>query len=255
MKPYRAIVIDDEENARTLVQSRMTNQFHQVEVVEMCGDARDALVAILKHKPDFITLDIQMPGMTGMELLKLLRESNVQTKVLVISAYSDVGYFQEAIRQGVVDYLVKPFSLDDFEEAMNRLFLRLDQEKSIDQIAEVLEHFQDEQKLKLKTTNSWLYIPAMQILYAEADGKYTNARLVNQSQEMLLYGVSQLHEILKPLGPFAKIDRSTIVNLRHVKKVYPKQGKIIFSVQNTEITVEVSAPGIANLLRLLHCKD
>lgn len=255
MKPYIAIVIDDEENARTLVQTRMTNLFQQVEVAEMCGDARDALVAILKHKPDFITLDIKMPGMTGMELLKLLRESKVQTKVLVISAYSDIGYFQEAIRHGVVDYLVKPFSLDDFEEAMHRLFLRMAQEQSIDQVSEMLEHFKDEHRLRLKTTNSWLYIPAMHILFAAANGKYTNVHLVNQSQEMLLYGISQLLVLLKPSGPFAKIDRSTIVNLRHVKKVYPKQRKIVFSVNDSETEMAVSAQGIDVLLDLLNCKN
>jgi two-component system, LytTR family, response regulator len=248
---YSTIIVDDEENARLLIRSRLEAGFPQIRVAAMCENAGEALIATLHHKPDFIMLDIQMPGMTGLELMQLLRESNARVKILIVTAYTETCYFQESIRLGVIDYLVKPFSMDDFTIAINRILHRLKEEEEVNQLDTVLNTMAGSRKVKLKAATSWLFVPVSEIIYATADGKYSEVCLKNNSTELLMYGITQLFDMLKTHTCMLKIDRSTIINKNYVKKVYLKQKKVVFAVDTREIELAVSAPGIETLLEAM----
>jgi len=254
METFNSVVIDDEENAGLLVQSRMATFFPQVRVVEICRDARDALVAILKHKPHFITLDIEMPGMTGLELMCLLRDSAVSPKVLIVSAHAKPDYFQEAIRNGAIDFLIKPYSPDQFREAIERVLHRIGHESDRNQLEEVIECVKPKPKIPLRTASSVLYVPVADIVYIAADGKYSTAYLRSGASEMLMYGISQIHEMLTDYPAVIKIDRSTLVNMHYVTKVTQKLRCVILEADGQELRIKVSASGIEALLRFMEEK-
>lgn len=75
----------------------------------------------MRQKPDIVITDIQMPGMTGLEVIERASQQNLQTKFIVISGYREFEYAQQAIRFGVEDYLLKPISKTDLNLLLKRL--------------------------------------------------------------------------------------------------------------------------------------
>jgi two-component system, LytTR family, response regulator len=159
--------------------------------------------------------------------------------------------FQESIRLGVIDYLVKPFSMDDFTIAINRILHRLKEEEEVNQLDTVLNTMAGSRKVKLKAATSWLFVPVSEIIYATADGKYSEVCLKNNSTELLMYGIHPAFRYAETHTCMLKIDRSTIINKNYVKKVYLKQKKVVFAVDTREIELAVSAPGIETLLEAM----
>ncbi len=106
----KILVVDDEENIRLVLRTLLTKKGYQVETAET---AELALERIEKHKPDFVLADVKMPGMSGIELCRELRERAPQITVIMMSAYGSVELALEAVRAGAYDYVAKPFKQDE----------------------------------------------------------------------------------------------------------------------------------------------
>ena len=117
------VIIDDEPLARTLLKEYL-EEFNELEIVDECGDGFEGVKAIALHKPDLIFLDVQMPKLNGLEVLKLLREEDNDVSVIPITAVNDNKTISEFLNLGVVDYLVKPFSQERFNQAVYRCELK-----------------------------------------------------------------------------------------------------------------------------------
>ncbi|MBO5291872.1 MAG: response regulator [Lachnospiraceae bacterium] len=107
-RKYRLLIADDEENIlngmRKFIESRMT-VFEQI----YCAvDGQEALDIIYRHHPDIMLLDVQMPGKSGLDVLKEAKEAGVCPKTIILSGYDSFHYAQQALRYGVIDYLLKP---------------------------------------------------------------------------------------------------------------------------------------------------
>jgi two-component system LytT family response regulator len=238
---FRTIIIDDEENSRLLIKSRLEKLFSNITVVDMCGDVPTALDGIIKHKPDFVFLDIQMPGLTGLDLVESIKTIEPSPKVIIISAYPDPVYFQSAIRNGVCDYILKPFTSEDIKRSVDSVIEKL----SISEI-EVFENTWDE-KISFKSVFSQIITNPNDILFIKADGKYTMFYLTNQKSEMVMMGISHAYEQLEQLGFLLKIDRSTIVNRKYIYKVHKKLRMVVFIANGQETNLEVSFKGVSTL--------
>ncbi len=103
---YKAIIIDDEKMARTLLEGMLYEYHKDVEVVDSCKDLPTGVKSIRKHKPDLVFLDIEMPGHSGLELLDFFDEQEVNFSIIFLTAYNQ--YAINALRLSAVDYLVKP---------------------------------------------------------------------------------------------------------------------------------------------------
>lgn len=118
----RSIVLIDDE-FWTLVSLRKL--FHRpdlaFEVLESFQNGQDALDFILKRHPDYVFLDIKMPGIDGLTLAQKLRDLHVPTRIIIISAFADFEYAQEAIRRGVTDYITKPITADKADQLLQKL--------------------------------------------------------------------------------------------------------------------------------------
>jgi two-component system, LytTR family, response regulator len=255
MNPQRkltAIIVDDEENSRLLIKSRIEKLFSNIEIVELCSNAQDAFMSIAKHKPDFICLDIQMPGMTGLEFLEFLNGLKPDLKVIIISAYNESLYFQKAIRSGVVDYLLKPFPTEELKQAILNVINKLNEHSSENQLRTIIKEISTEIKIQFKTPTSSLFINPKEIIYAHADGKFSNITLANENKEIICYGISNLNEELEKFKTFKKIDRFTIVNTDYIYKVHPKFKQIIFKINEKDLVLEVTSHGVERLLEIKH---
>ncbi|MGO4778041.1 LytR/AlgR family response regulator transcription factor, partial [Lysobacter sp. 2RAB21] len=116
-----ALVVDDEPIARHAVV-RLLREDPQIELLGECGDGISAVTAIREHSPDLVFLDIQMPAMTGMDVVATIGAARMPATVFV-TAYEQ--YAVRAFEANAVDYLVKPFSRERFAATVQRVKTRL----------------------------------------------------------------------------------------------------------------------------------
>jgi two-component system, NtrC family, response regulator AtoC len=115
----KIVVVDDEQYVRSMLKKFLTSKGYQVYVA---GSGEEALPIIKEEKPNIVLLDIMMPGMDGMECLRLIKEIDKEIGVIMLTAVQEEKTAKEAIKLGAFEYLVKPFS---FEYLQNALMVKL----------------------------------------------------------------------------------------------------------------------------------
>lgn len=132
---YKVLVVDDEKNIRErLVRSFPWNETG-FRVIGSAGDGLEALDMIEQHAPHVVMTDILMPEMNGIELAKAIQAAHPHMKVLILSAYDDFKYAQDAIRYGVKGYLLKPLMKDEFVDVLHGIALELDKDEELERDA------------------------------------------------------------------------------------------------------------------------
>ena len=112
---WKALIVDDEELARRLLQE-MLGSHPEIEIAGECGNGMEAVKAVGEHKPDLLFLDVQMPKLTGFDVLELVEREGLA--VIFVTAFDQ--YAMKAFDVHAVDYLLKPFSRERFEAALER---------------------------------------------------------------------------------------------------------------------------------------
>lgn len=125
---YKVFFVEDEIVTREGIRD---NVDWQAAGYELCGEAPDgemALPLLQATKPDVLITDIKMPFMDGLQLSRIVRERMPQTKIVILSGHDEFEYAQEAIKLGVTEYLLKPVTIQDLNQVLQRVALRMDQE-------------------------------------------------------------------------------------------------------------------------------
>ena len=135
MKPIRIIIVDDESLARKGLRLRLES-IEGVEIVDECSNGQEALNAVVEHKPDLMFLDIQMPGMTGFDVIGNLQQDNMPL-VVFVTAFDQ--YALEAFDVQAVDYLLKPIDTDRLVAAVDRAKDHISQEGAVTDKQRLLE--------------------------------------------------------------------------------------------------------------------
>jgi len=169
----RTLIIDDEAPARDVIASYL--QAHpEFEILGECQNGFEAIKKIQEEKPDVIFLDIQMPKITGFEMLELLDEKPV---IIFSTAYDQ--YALKAFEASAADYLMKPFSPERFAEAINRAKLFLPDKKGhLQTIKNLVRHREETdeylQRVVVKIGSQIKIIPVQQITWLEAQDDYVS---------------------------------------------------------------------------------
>lgn len=221
----RAIIIDDENRARLLLQTLVNNHLKgRVEIVDVSDGVQSGVAAIKKHKPDLVFLDIKMNDGTGFNLLEQLDQLNFE--VIFVTAYD--AFAIKAIQFSALGYLLKPIKTQDLLDVISRFENRLEQTReSINNRVKVLiENYGDDKKIKkliINHMNGFDVSLIEDIIRLEGDGNYTNFRITNDRKIMTSRTLGEYEELLFDHG-FYRIHQSTIVNLRHVVKYHKGTG-------------------------------
>ena len=235
MGNLRVVVVDDESLARRGLRLRLET-LDDVEVVDECSNGPDALRSVVKHKPDVIFLDIQMPEMSGFDVVSNLQQDNMPL-VIFVTAFDQ--YAVEAFNIHAVDYLLKPIDFDRLEEAINRARDHLAKDgvitekqrllelvisitgKSQDSVSQLLKDhtgtksFPD--RLAIKDAGETTLVKTEEIDWVDAAGDYMCVHANNKTHIMRIT-MKDLEAQLDPVK-FQRVHRSTIVNLERVTKV------------------------------------
>ena len=245
-----ALIIDDEENARILLKQRLKKFHPEIEIKDLCSNAKEALLSLIRYKPDLIFLDIQMPDMTGLEFFERLGDLNLAVQAIITTAYSQPEYYKKAIHLGLADYLLKPIIKEELDAALEKVQSRIAMKQHTRQVPNIVQVLKSDVKISLNTGSSKIFIRPETIVYASSDGKYSRIFFTSSSEETVMMGLGDLAEIL-PEGDFLKIDRFTIVNRNYVLKVSPRLKMLIFEFSGKQLQLEISHAGALNLLELM----
>jgi two-component system, LytTR family, response regulator len=247
----RAVIVDDEELARALLREFVESSTG-VEILAECANGFEAVKAISEKKPDLVFLDVQMPKLNGFEVLELIGE---EVAVIFVTAFDQ--YAMRAFDEHAVDYLLKPFSQERFQKALERARRRLGENPSskpkampateLGRAARPPREYL--QRIVVKDGARVHIIPVERLDYAEAQDDYVS--LHSQGKSYLKeQTISSLEAALDP-ERFVRIHRSAIVNLERVAKIEPYAKDSRVAVLSDGAHLPVSRAGYERLRALL----
>jgi len=220
----RALIVDDEAPARTRIRHLLKNE-SDFEIVAECSNGRQAVGVIEREKPDLIFLDVQMPGLTGVEVCEALATANLALPLVIfVTAYDE--YALKAFEVHALDYLLKPFDRERFQKTVSRAREQLfrTREGGTDArlsalLADLRAGATRADRLVFKENGRVIFLRADIVDWVEADGNYVRIHAGTEShyvRETLAGMESQL-----PASSFMRVSRSLLVNLDRIKELQP----------------------------------
>ena len=240
----KVIIVDDEDPARALVKEYLTDYEHLI-LLDECNNGVDAVKSINSFQPDLVFLDIQMPGLTGFEVLKKLDH---MPQIIFATAYDEYAF--QAFQVHALDYLLKPYTRERFAEAIKLVEQRSD--GYLEQIHNLVNSLNEQEtyldNLLVSVRQKLINIPAKDIIRIEASGDY--ASLVTAEKNYLSnYGISALEKKLDPKH-FTRVHRSAIINVNYIKEVY-KYPSVYEVVMTNDEVVKVSRSYLENIRKFI----
>lgn len=198
----RCAIVDDEEMSRKNIE-QLVKRVSDLKLVAICSDAVEASNVLRKEDVDLVFLDVEMPEMTGIELIKSLKR-----KPEIVLVTSKENYAVEAFEYDVADYIVKPATYERFLKAYDRVLARLksDDEQSVQNDAVFVKV--DTQLVKVKTSD---------ILWVEAFGDYVN--IFTETDKYIVHSTMKGMENKLSSENFLRVHRSYIVRLEKIKAI------------------------------------
>lgn len=242
-KTIRALIVDDESLARRGLIVRL-REFSQVEVLDECQNARQAVDKIIALEPDLVFLDIQMPGMNGFEVLREVQAAGKQMPLVVfVTAYDH--YAIKAFEVRAIDYLLKPVDHERLQQSLTRIEKNLAERERNDQHQRILNLLADAtgedcedilkrlatgedmsmarypEHIAIKESGEITRVAINSIEWVDAAGDYMCIHACNETH-ILRRTMKELEDELNP-ARFQRIHRSAIVNLDQVEKLCSRQ--------------------------------
>jgi len=238
----RAILVDDEPGALNLLQD-MLDGIAGIRVIASFTDPVQALLALKEDPPDVLFLDIQMPQLTGFDVMRSIRKSGMDLQVVFVTAYDQ--YAIEALHQEAFDYLLKPVSPEELRDAVCRLASRLAKHAGPGRIDQLLERTGTKKIMISDRNGACFYFPA-EIYYLEANGNYCLIHMKGR-QHVVTRQIGDMEEMLLPLG-FLRISRSYMINTLFLVRIDRRNHTCVLDADGQEIELPVSEERIKGLI-------
>jgi len=231
-----AVLIDDETAGLEALQFAIEKYCPDVVIKGVYDKPEDGLSGIKKINPSLVFLDVQMPQMSGFDLLQKL--SPINFEVIFVSAHNQ--YAIKAIKFSALDYLLKPVDAEDLVSAVKRVKQRQDQSINSFQYQSVLNNIQLKsgkvEKLAVPTLQGIDFFNTQDILYCKAEGSYTRIVLRNNQQALVSKNLKDFESLLAESG-FFRVHHSYIINLSHVEKYVKGDGGYVILTDNHHVDV------------------
>ena len=205
---YNVIIVDDEYLARKLLQDYVS-KVESLQLVATCSNAFEAMEALANNTVDIMLLDIQMPDLTGMELVKGLEK---KPAVIFTTAYSE--YAVDAFNLAVVDYLLKPFDFPRFFQAVRKAIGNV-QPKAEETTKQAADISKSNDFITVKADYKLYKINYDDLLFIEGQHEYVTFH-TTQRRITALFALKDLEELL-PKDRFVRVHKSYIVSFKHIQ--------------------------------------
>ena len=243
----KIVIIDDEPLARSLV-IEFLQEHHEIEVVAECNNGYEGVKAIMQFKPDLIFLDIQMPKISGFEMLELLDEV---PPVIFATAFDE--YAIKAFEANALDYLLKPFSKERFNVAIekwkNSTKTNPQDSKLQKLIKSTVNKPEDAQRIVVKNNTEISIIPVDEIVYIEAYDDYV--KIFTKDKYYLKKKTMNHYESVLQESMFFRTHRSYIINLQQLTRIEPLEKNSYIVLLKSGKKVPLSRTGYVRLKQKL----
>jgi len=212
----RAILIDDELNSLQNLQNKLEKYCPAVKVLAAMEKPEEALLCVRQLKPDLIFLDIEMPRMNGFRFVEEL--ADFEGEIIFITAYNHFAI--EAMRISAFDYLVKPVSIADLQNAVTRLHqqrIRNTKERLNVLKQSIEENKNQENKIAVPTNEGLEFIVIKNIIRIESSTNYSRLYLTNKHSILVTKLLKDFEELLTPYR-FFRVHNSHLINLNYISK-------------------------------------
>lgn len=243
----KAVIIDDEKLATEIIQNYLQAFANKIEIKAICHNGFDGYKAIQQYQPGLIFLDIQMPKLTGFELLELMEEPPL---IIFTTAYDQFAL--KAFEQNAVDYLLKPFSQERFEQAVSKA-LQINQKEENSNLQKLQQDVQEDKQLLervvVKTGHKIEILKLSQVHYFKAEDDYVS--IVAEKGKFLKQATMKYYERHLPPNEFVRVHRSYLVNVSLISQVEPMEKSSHLVKLRSGEKLPVSKSGYQKLKELL----
>jgi DNA-binding LytR/AlgR family response regulator len=225
----RIVIADDERPARNFLKALLEN-FEDAEIVGEAENGAEAVELIEKTKPDLALLDLQMPEVSGLEAVKLLRKTSMPL-VAFVTAYDE--YAVQAFEVNAVDYLLKPVEKSRLRETLNRAKERIErtdyrerESANLKAAAAVYEEISPRtylERIPVRHRDEIVLIPVPEVASIIADGELLHITTLNNQRYTINFRLKELEAKLNP-AKFVRLSRGALANLEMILKISPLPG-------------------------------
>ncbi|MFT5167823.1 MAG: two-component system LytT family response regulator [Saprospiraceae bacterium] len=236
MTPITAIIVDDEQDSRETLRNYLAKYCPNVKLLVESANIIEARSAILKHQPQLVFLDIEMPHGNAFDLLEQWGE--IDFEIIFITAFSQ--YAIQAFNLSAAHYLLKPVDIEELEKAVATVEELLSQKEKVSHARILLDnmaaiHAQN-RKLVLPMMEGFEVVKMSEILYCEAEDNFTCFYFENGQKKLICRNLKFYENALDSFG-FYRVHRSHIVNLDFVKRYIKGKGGSVVLENGKEILV------------------
>jgi two-component system LytT family response regulator len=234
----QAILVDDEPNNTQYVKELLQLHFPALQIAAVCNDAAEGLLLIQKMQPQLVFMDVEMPGLTGFEVLQKLEPLSFE--VIFITAYND--YAVQAFDINAVGYLTKPIDVEKFIKVTSIAVQRIEQSTINRHLFSLLQGNagnESNHKIALPTQNGLQFILPADILYCQSSGNYTKF-FTKKGKPILVSRQLGEFEKLLPADDFHRIHDQYIVRLQYIKEYIRGRGGELIMENNDSLPVSAN---------------
>ena len=229
------VIIDDEQDCIDDLMYLIKKQSLPFEVVATATSGNEGLVAILKHKPQLVFLDVVMPGMSGFEMLELL--PSIDFNLIVTTSFDK--YAVQAIRASAIDFLLKPVKASELKDATERIHEKIGPVNK-SQVSLLGENLKETnhiiKKIALTISDGVQLVNVDDIIYFESDGNYTTVFMKGDNKILVSKPIGRFEEMVDA-SKFFRIHNSFLINLNYVSKFIKSDGGYVVLENGKTITV------------------
>jgi two-component system, LytTR family, response regulator len=242
----KTVLIDDEPLARSLIIEYLQS-YPEISIVQECNDGFEGVKAIAQHKPDLIFLDIQMPKINGFEMLELIEQP---PSVIFTTAFDE--YAMKAFESNAIDYLLKPFSKERFDKALQKWLTQRQQHDSSHNsnlLGDQIRQPEEKTRIVVREGGNIRIIPVGDIQYIEAYDDYVK---IFTSKEMFLKKktMSFYEKALDP-AQFVRVHRSYILQISHLTRIEPLEKDTHLALLKSGAKIPLSKSGYTKMKSVL----
>ena len=246
MNKYRAVIIEDEYPAREIIKEYLTDN-DKIEIIAEFSDGLEGLKGINQLNPDLIFLDIQMPKLTAFEMIDLL---DIRPEIIFTTAFDQ--YAIKAFEENAIDYLLKPFSMERFFDAVDKAVAKMEGKKegvNKVKLENPMAEINPLKRIVVKNKSDIIVISVEQVVYIEAEDDYVMIHLKDKKylkQKTMNYFENNLDPI-----HFLRVHRSFIVRLDQIDKIEPYGKSANIAILKNGKTIPISRAGYVRMKKTL----
>lgn len=237
----KVLIVDDEEKAR-LYLATIVSELHPKLSIQLAATPTEALFLLKNNCIDLVLLDVEMPGMTGLELVENIRKISNTTPVIFVSAYKRAEFIQRAIRLNAVDYIDKPVDPDELNNALLKAFQTNQNTVQSSKISE-----QQDNRFCLLTDSGEMFIEANEVVHFKTLKRYSLVYFADGSSKIVRDNLEGLSKKL-PANSFLRVSRQHIINVKSIKYVSKSNKSITLQSYNMQIVLDKIYPTVLAIL-------